>query len=140
MQIRPQTTPTQVVADSIGPSAIFLAAVNVSKTHSCLSPAPCLPLYLARYLSTPVCELASFSNAVLASRHAPLPPCYLFSCSCPFISVIYMKRRQLACGRVHLTDAQLAVFCLTSQSNTFSYFCWEFSHTCLSSVRFELGF
>ncbi len=124
-----ETTPMQVLADFNDPSTILLAAVNVSEPHRCLSPAPFLPLHLAQCLSTTVCELASFSNAVLVLRHAPLPPCHLFSCS-----------RQLACGRVHLTDAQLAVFCLTSQSNTFIYFCWEFGHTCLSSVRFELGF
>lgn len=86
-----EKTPMQVVKDFNGPSTIFLAAVNVFKPHRCLSPATFLPLHLAQCLSTPICELASFSNAVLVSRHAPLPPCHLFSCSCPFILVIYME-------------------------------------------------
>ncbi len=56
-----ETTPMQVLADFNDPSTIFLAAVNVSKPHRCLSPAQFLTLHLAQCLSTTVCELASFS-------------------------------------------------------------------------------
>lgn len=126
-----------IVASSTDPFDIHLTAVNPSRAVFFIGP-PSISIFLVLFLLF-ISELADFSDGVLASRPSLLLPCHLSSCLRPLRSAIYMKRRQLARGRVHLTDAQLAVFCLTSQSNTFSYFCWEFGHTCLSCVRLELG-